>query len=133
MKIRNIIFYFLLFPKFGLAESTNYLLFKDLVQYTSSVDAYSNICVKNFNHKQAETDLFDLILILKINYRLEENDIMALRDKYHRINKSTTSQLTQLGLNKRKNLCTKYLKIFERFDKKKNEKLTEILAPADIQ
>ena len=29
MKIRNIILYFLLFPKFGLAESTNYLLFKD--------------------------------------------------------------------------------------------------------
>jgi hypothetical protein len=133
MKIRNIIFYFLLFPKFGLAESTNYLLFKDLVQYTSSVDAYSDICVKNFNHKQAETDLFDLILILKINYRLEENDIMSLRDKYHKINKSTTSQLTQLGLNKRKGLCKKYLKIFERFDKKKNEKLTEILAPTNIQ
>ena len=60
MKTRSILFFLLLFPKIILAESINYLLFKDLVQYTSSVDAYSNICVKDFNHKQAESDLFDL-------------------------------------------------------------------------
>tara|TARA_B100001996_G_scaffold328097_1_gene275224 strand:- start:375 stop:776 length:402 start_codon:yes stop_codon:yes gene_type:complete len=133
MKIRNIIFCFLLFPKFVLAESTNYVLFKDLVQYASSVDAYSSVCIKNFNHQQAEADLFDLISMLKINYFLKENDIVSLRSKYHGINKSTTSQLIKLGLNKRKNLCKKYLTIFERFDKKKNEKITEILTPINIQ
>jgi len=133
MKIRNILFFLLLFPQIILAESKTYLLFKDLVQYTSSVDAYSNICVRNFNHKQAELDLFDLILMLKINYSLEERDIVNLRDKYDKINQSTTSQLTQLGLSKRKQLCKKYLKIFERFDKKKNEKLTEILNSTHVQ
>ena len=133
MKIRNILFFLLLFPQIILAESKTYLLFKDLVQYTSSVDAYSNICVRNFNHKQAELDLFDLILMLKINYSLEERDIINLRDKYDRINQSTTSQLTQLGLSKRKQLCKKYLKIFERFNKKKNEKLTEILNSTHVQ
>ena len=133
MKTRSILFFLLLFPKIILAESINYLLFKDLVQYTSSVDAYSNICVKDFNHKQAESDLFDLILMLKTSYDLKEEDLVKLREKYYKITQSTTSQLTQLGLNQRKTLCKKYLKIFERFDKKKNQKLTEILDSANTQ
>ena len=50
-----------------------------------------------------------------------------LKQKYNRINISTLSQLKRLGLDKEKRLCTNYLKVFERFDEKKNEKLNEIL------
>ena len=53
------------------------------------------------------------------------------KDKYFRIKKSTTSQLTQLGLKRKKSLCKKYLNIFERFDIKKQQKIDEIILIID--
>lgn len=113
-------------PKISWAESTNYSIFSDLVQYTGSLDAYSSMCVKNFQANIAEKELFVLIKALQVNAELNEQEIFNLRDKYFRIRKSTLSQLTQLGLAKKKNLCGNYLKVFNRFDKKKNEALDKI-------
>jgi hypothetical protein len=50
-----------------------------------------------------------------------------LKEKYLRINTSTLSQLTRLGLDKKKRLCINYLKVFERCDEKRNQKLNEIV------
>tara|TARA_Y100000996_G_C22418261_1_gene600275 strand:- start:514 stop:915 length:402 start_codon:yes stop_codon:yes gene_type:complete len=117
----------LLVSKIGFAETLHYRLFKDFVQYSSSVDAYSIMCVKGFEADTAKSELFDLINSIEIDVKLSEEDMFKLKDKYFRINKSTLSQLTQLGLNKKKGLCSNYLRVFERFDKKKNEKLDEII------
>ena len=128
MKINIIVIVIVLsIPKASFAESLHYQLFKDLVQYSSSVDAYSVMCVKDFEVDKAKSELFDLINSIEIDVKLTEEDIFKLKDKYFRINKSTLSQLTQLGLNKKKGLCSNYLRVFERFDKKKNEKLDEIV------
>ncbi len=70
-----------------------------------------------------------IIILLQEKTSLSEEDIFKLKDKYSSINKSTISQLIQLGVNKNRALCSNYLKIFERFDVKKNtalDKLTEI-------
>jgi len=111
----------------GFAQSLNYPLFNDYVQYSSSVDAYSIICVKNFNENKAESELFELITLLQEKANLSEGDILKLRKKYASINKSTVSQLIQLGVNKNRELCSNYLKVFERFDAKKNDMLDEIV------
>ncbi|MBT7236278.1 MAG: hypothetical protein HN866_01750 [Gammaproteobacteria bacterium] len=111
----------------GFAQSLNYPLFNDYVQYSSSVDAYSIICVKNFNENKAESELFELITLLQEKANLSEGDILKLRKKYASINKSTVSQLIQLGVNKNRALCSNYLKVFERFDAKKNDMLDEIV------
>ena len=128
MKINIIVIVVVLsISKASFAESLHYRLFKDFVQYSSSVDAYSVMCVKDFEADKAKSELFDLINLIEIDVKLTEEDIFKLKDKYFRINKSTLSQLTQLGLNKKKDLCSNYLRVFERFDKKKNEKLDEIV------
>ena len=89
------------------------------------------MCVQKFQADIAEDELFSMIEELSMNLNLSEKDIFKLRDKYFRISKSTLSQLTQLGLAKSKNLCGNYLKIFERFDEKRKEKLDEILILID--
>ena len=119
----------MLASKISFAQTLNYPIFNDFVQYSSSIDAYSNICVKNFNEEEAKSELFELIILLQEKTNLSEEDIFKLKDKYSSINKSTISQLIQLGVNKNRALCSNYLKIFERFDVKKNtalDKLTEI-------
>ena len=119
----------MLASKISFAQTLNYPIFNDFVQYSSSIDAYSNICVKNFNEEEAKSELFELIILLQEKTSLSEEDIFKLKDKYSSINKSTISQLIQLGVNKNRALCSNYLKIFERFDVKKNtalDKLTEI-------
>ena len=128
MKINIIIIIItLLISKISFAESLHYRLFRDFVQYSSSVDAYSMMCTKGFEADKAKSELFDLINLFEIDVKLTEEDIFKLKDKYFRINKATLSQLTQLGLNKKKGLCVNYLRVFERFDKKKNKKLDEII------
>ena len=116
-----------LLPKVGFSESSGYSLFRDYVQYSSSVDAYSKMCVKNFQPNLVEVELFELINLLNEKARLSSSEIEQLKEKYARINTSTLSQLTRLGLDKKKRLCKNYLKVFERFDEKRNEKLDEIM------
>ena len=128
MKVKYILI-LMLASKISFAQTLNYPIFNDFVQYSSSIDAYSNICVKNFNEEEAKSELFELIILLQEKTSLSEEDIFKLKDKYSSINKSTISQLIQLGVNKNRALCSNYLKIFERFDVKKNtalDKLTEI-------
>ena len=45
-----------LLPKVGFSESSEYSLFRDYVQYSSSVDAYSKMCVKNFQPELVEAE-----------------------------------------------------------------------------
>ena len=117
----------MLMPIVGSAESSQYPLFRDYVQYSSSVDAYSKMCVKNFESDPAELELFELVNLLNDEIGLSDEEIELLKKKYNRISISTFSQLKRLGLDKEKRLCTNYLKVFERFDEKKNEKLDEIV------
>ena len=117
----------MLTPLIGSAESPQYSLFRDYIQYSSSVDAYSKMCVKNFKSDSAESELFELVDLLNYEIGLSDKDMDLLKQKYNRINISTLSQLKRLGLDKEKRLCTNYLKVFERFDEKKNEKLNEII------
>ena len=117
----------ILISQVSFAQSLNYSLFNDYVQYSSSVDAYSIICVKNFDENKAESELFELITLLQKKANLSEEDMLDLRRKYTSINKSTVSQLIQLGVNKNRELCSNYLKVFERFDVKKNDMLDEIV------
>jgi len=128
MRIKYILI-LMLASKASFAQSLNYPIFNDFIQYSSSISAYSSICVKNFNEEEAKSELFELIILLQEKTHLSEKDIFKLKDKYSSINKSTVSQLIQLGIKKNRALCSNYLKIFERFDKKKNaalDKLTEI-------
>ena len=117
----------MLASKISFAQTLNYPIFNDFVQYSSSIDAYSNICVKNFNEEEAKSELFELIILLQEKTNLSEEDIFKLKDKYSSINKSTISQLIQLGVNKNRALCSNYLKIFERFDVKKNTALDKLI------
>ena len=113
--------------KVSFAQPLSYPIFNDFVQYSSSINAYSNICVKNFNEEEAKSELFELIILLQEKTNLSEKDISKLKDKYSSINKSTVSQLIQLGIKKNRALCPNYLKIFERFDVKKNTALDKLI------
>ena len=126
MKIKYILI-LILVSEVGFTQPSSYETFSDFVQYSSSIDAYSNICVKNFNEEEAKSELFELIMLLQGKANLSEQDIFKLKDKYFRINKSTVSQLIQVGVNKNRALCTNYLKIFERFDAKKNAALDKLI------
>ena len=106
-------------------------IFNNLVQFSASVDAYSEMCVKAFSSENAEEYLFDLIESFREIISIDDQEVYKLRDKYFRIKKSTTSQLTQLGLKRKKSLCKKYLNIFERFDIKKQQKIDEIILIID--
>jgi hypothetical protein len=57
---------------------------------------------------------------------ISDEDILKLKERYSRAKRSTITQLTLLGLDKKKTLCKNYLKVFEKFDSKKNDKLNEI-------
>ncbi len=84
------------------AESVYYPIVKDLVRYTSSIDAYSSLCVKDFQNKEAESHLFDLIKSIKFNMNLSDKGILKLKERYSRVKGSTVTQLTLLGLDKKK-------------------------------
>ena len=126
MKIKYILI-LILVSEVGFTQPSSYQTFSDFVQYSSSIDAYSNICVKNFNEEEARSELFELIMLLQGKANLSEQDIFKLKDKYFSINKSTVSQLIQVGINKNRALCANYLKIFERFDGKKNAALDKLI------
>ena len=132
MKINLLIVLTLIFvPIKSSADDRALPIFNNLVQFSASVDAYSEMCVKAFNSENAEEDLFDLIESFREIIRIDEQEVYKLREKYFRIKKSTTSQLTQLGLKRKKSLCKKYLNIFDRFDIKKQQKIDEIILIID--
>ena len=132
MKINLLIVLTLIFvPIKSSADDRALPIFNNLVQFSASVDAYSEMCVKAFNPENAEEDLFDLIESFREIISIDDQEVYKLRDKYFRIKMSTTSQLTQLGLQRKKSLCKKYLNIFERFDIKKQQKIEEIILIID--
>ena len=101
--------------------------FLDLINYTASIDGYSSLCVKNYNDEQESANLFILLSDIKKKYLLiTDDDYNILRSSYIKTKSATINQLSRLKLNSQKNMCGKYLKIFERFDRKKQKSLNDL-------
>jgi len=101
--------------------------FLDLVNYTASIDGYSSLCVKNYNDEQESANLFILLDDIKKKYLLiTDDDYNMLKSSYIKTKSATINQLSRLKLNSQKNMCVKYLKIFERFDRKKQKSLNDL-------
>ena len=126
MKIKFIILLLLSSNVSHASDPDNYLIIRDFVQYSSSIDAYSSLCIKNFEEERATDDLFSLIDIIQSELDFTSDEIETIKNRYYGVKRTTISQLNQIGLGKKKSLCKNYLKIFERFDNKKIEKLNEI-------
>ena len=102
-------------------------LFLDLVNYSASIDGYSSLCIKNYNDEQELTNLFSFLNDIKSEYLLITNDDYdMLKSSYIKTKSATISQLMKLKLNSQKKSCNKYLKIFERFDRKKQKSLEDL-------
>ncbi len=102
-------------------------VFLDLANYSASIDGYSSLCVKNYNDEQESANLFILLSDIKKKYFLITNDdYNMLRSSYIKTKSATINQLSKLKLNSQKNMCGKYLKIFERFDRKKQKSLNDL-------
>ena len=50
-----------LFPSNDVRSDSIYNIFQDFVQFSSSVDTYSDVCIRDFDQDKAKRDLFDLI------------------------------------------------------------------------
>ena len=101
--------------------------FLDLINYTASIDGYSSLCVKNYNDEQESANLFILLSDIKKKYLLiTDDDYNMLRSSYIKTKSATINQLSRLNLGSQKNMCGKYLKIFERFDRKKQKSLNDL-------
>ena len=101
--------------------------FLDLVNYTASIDGYSSLCVENYNDEQESANFFVLLSDIKKKYLLiTEDDYNMLKSSYIKTKSATINQLSKLKLNSQKNMCRKYLKIFERFDRKKQKSLNDL-------
>ena len=101
--------------------------FLDLINYTASIDGYSSLCVKNYNDEQESANLFILLDDIKKKYLIiTDDDLNMLRSSYIKTKSATINQLSRLKLNSQKNMCGKYLKIFERFDRKKQKSLDDL-------
>ena len=102
-------------------------VFLDLVNYSASIDGYSSLCIKNYNDEKEQNDLFGLIDDIKKKYLLiTDDDYELLKSTYIRTKSATITQLMKLNLNSQKSNCNNYLKIFERFDRKKLKSLEEL-------
>ena len=102
-------------------------VFLDLVNYSASIDGYSSLCIKNYNDEKELNDLFGLINDIKKKYLLiTDDDYELLKSTYIRTKSATITQLMKLNLNSQKSNCNNYLKIFERFDRKKLKSLEEL-------
>ncbi len=102
-------------------------VFLDLINYTASIDGYSSLCVKNYNDEQESANLFILLDDIKKKYLIiTDDDLNMLRSSYIKTKSATINQLSRLKLNSQKNMCGKYLKIFERFDRKKQKSLDDL-------
>ena len=102
-------------------------LFIDLVNYSASIDGYSSLCVQNYDDDRELNSLFNLLRDLKEKYLLfTDDDYNMLRSTYIKTKSATITQLMKLKLNVQKNNCSNYLKIFERFDRKKQKNLEDL-------
>ena len=102
-------------------------LFLDFVNYSASIDGYSSLCIKNYNDEKEMANLFILLNEVKSEYLLiTEDDYNVLKSTYIKTKSATISQLMKLKLNSQKKSCNKYLKIFERFDRKKQKSLEDL-------
>ena len=108
-------------------ESAPDKLFIDIVNYSASIDGYSSLCVKNYNDDGELNSLFNLLRELKEKYLLfTDEDFDTLKSTYMRTKSATITQLLKLKLNVQKSKCREYLKIFERFDRKKQKSLNDL-------
>ena len=102
-------------------------LFIDLVNYSASIDGYSSLCVQNYDDDQELNSLFALLRDLKDKYLLfTDDDYDMLKSTYMKTKSATITQLMKLKLNVQKSNCSNYLKIFERFDRKKQKSLEDL-------
>ena len=102
-------------------------LFIDLVNYSASIDGYSSLCVQNYDDDQELNSLFALLRELKDKYLLfTDDDYDMLKSTYMKTKSATITQLMKLKLNVQKSNCSNYLKIFERFDRKKQKNLEDL-------
>ena len=102
-------------------------LFIDLINYSASIDGYSSLCVQNYDDDRELELLFNLLRELKEKYLLfTDDDYDMLRSTYMKTKSATITQLMKLKLNVRKSNCSNYLKIFERFDRKKQKSLEDL-------
>ena len=102
-------------------------VFLDLVNYSASIDGYSSLCIKNYDDEKELNDLFGLINDIKKKYLLiTDDDYELLKSTYIRTKSATITQLMKLNLNSQKSNCNNYLKIFERFDRKKLKSLEDL-------
>ena len=102
-------------------------LFIDLVNYSASIDGYSSLCVQNYDDDRELNSLFALLRELKDEYLLlTDDDYDMLKSTYMRTKSATITQLMKLKLNVQKSSCGNYLKIFERFDRKKQKSLEDL-------
>ena len=102
-------------------------LFIDLVNYSASIDGYSSLCVQNYDDDRELNSLFALLRELKDKYLLfTDDDYDMLKSTYMKTKSATITQLMKLKLNVQKSNCGNYLKIFERFDRKKQKSLEDL-------
>ena len=102
-------------------------LFIDLINYSASIDGYSSLCVQNYDDDRELELLFNLLRELKEKYLLfTDDDYEMLKSTYMKTKSATITQLMKLKLNVQKSNCSNYLKIFERFDRKKQKTLEDL-------
>ena len=102
-------------------------LFIDLINYSASIDGYSSLCVQNYDDDRELESLFSLLRELKEKYLLfTDDDYDMLKSTYMKTKSATITQLMKLKLNVQKSNCSNYLKIFERFDRKKQKSLEDL-------
>ena len=127
MRVFIVKFFILILFFSNIAAANPNKAFLDLVNYTASIDGYSSLCVKNYNDEQESANLFILLSDIKKKYLLiTDDDYNMLRSSYIKTKSATINQLSRLKLNSQKNMCGKYLKIFERFDRKKQKSLDKL-------
>ena len=127
MRVFIVKFFILILCFSNIAAANPNKAFLDLINYTASIDGYSSLCVKNYNDEQESANLFILLSDIKKKYLLiTDDDYNILRSSYIKTKSATINQLSRLKLNSQKNMCGKYLKIFERFDRKKQKSLNDL-------
>ena len=87
----------------------------------------SSDTVFDYDDDQELNSLFALLRELKDKYLLfTDDDYDMLKSTYMKTKSATITQLMKLKLNVQKSNCTNYLKIFERFDRKKQKSLEDL-------
>ena len=83
--------------------------------------------MQNYDDDRELNSLFTLLRELKDKYLLfTDDDYDMLKSTYMKTKSATITQLMKLKLNVQKSNCGNYLKIFERFDRKKQKSLEDL-------